>query len=229
MVAMTSRAPRHAVRRPLAAVVVAAVLLLAPGCGTASDPSPPAGVDGLTVPTPGPDPADFVDEIDNPWLPLTPGASWTYRTGDGADEEWSAEAGPEIEGVQTTALVTTSGGTDYFAQDEAGNVWWFGREGEWRAGEGGAEAGIAMLAKPRLGDGYVQAEPGPRAEIVALDAITETEAGAYEDLLVVETTEPDGRVLRSYYARDTGLVYGETVTGTPDEHLDLVARSSGSA
>lgn len=225
MVAMTSRAPRHAVRRPLAAVVVATVLLLAPGCGTASDPSPPAGVDGLTVPTPGPDPDDFVDEIDNPWLPLTPGASWTYRTGDGADEVWSVGAGPEIEGVPTTALTVSSGGTDYYAQDEAGNVWWFGREGEWQAGVDGAEAGIAMLAKPRLGDGYPQAEPGPRAEIVALDGVTETEAGAFEDLLVIETTEPDGRVLRSHYARDAGLVHRETVTGSPDETLDLVALS----
>ena len=43
---------------------------------------------------------------------------------------------------------------DYFAQDRRGNVWWFGREGEWLAGEDGAQAGLAMPATPRLGDGW---------------------------------------------------------------------------
>ena len=43
---------------------------------------------------------------------------------------------------------------DYYAQDRHGNVWWFGREGVWRAGEDGAEAGLAMPATPRVGDGW---------------------------------------------------------------------------
>ncbi len=238
MVAMTSRPPRHAVRRPLAAVVAAAVLLLAPGCGTASDPSPPAGVDGLTIPTPAPEPDDFVDEIDNPWLGLDLDHVRLYRSSSLGHLVVNASLGPEIAGVATTQVQTSTQTvdpfdepgaaftplvTDYYAQDEAGNVWWFGREGDWQAGVDGAEAGIAMLAKPRLGDGYAQAEPGPRAEIVALDGITETEAGAFDDLLVIETTEPDGRVLRSHYARGVGLVLLETVTGTPDETLELVA------
>ena len=34
---------------------------------------------GSSIPTPTPDPADFVDAIDNPWLPLAPGTTWRYE------------------------------------------------------------------------------------------------------------------------------------------------------
>jgi hypothetical protein len=219
---MTPAAPRHAVRRTLAAATALASLAvvgLASGCSSASPPSPPAGVDELTVPTPSPDPDDFVAAVDNPWLTLEPGATATYATGAG-ELVMTVAAGPEILGVATTSL--TGASTDYYAQDEAGNVWWLGREGEWRAGEGGAEAGIAMLAKPRVGDGYAQAEPGPRAEVLALDGEAATPAGDFDDLVVVETTEEAGRVLTSYYARGAGLVYRETETGAPDETLQLL-------
>ena len=81
-------------------------------------------------------------------------------------------AGPDVAGVATTA-VTLGAWADYYAQDSAGNVWWFGREGEWRAGEDGAEAGIAMLAKPRVGDGYAEmatdGEAGRRSVIKDLE------------------------------------------------------------
>ena len=97
---------------------------------------------------------------------------------------------------------TTTGSTDYYAQDTDGNVWWFGREGEWRAGEDGAEAGIAMLDRPRLGDGYAEmgagGEPGQRSLIKSLD-----------DELVIETTTPTGDVVVRHYERGTGLVLSE--------------------
>ena len=67
------------------------------GCGDASPESPPSGVDELVVPTPSPDPADFVTGVDNPWLPLAPGASWTYEaTGvtQGAAMATSIQASP---------------------------------------------------------------------------------------------------------------------------------------
>ncbi|MCD4535777.1 hypothetical protein LRP67_16940 [Nocardioides sp. cx-169] len=238
---MTRAAPRHAVRRTLATAVSLAALAtvgLVSGCSSASPSSPPAGVDELTVPTPSPDPRDFVDVIDNPWLPLEPGAQWSYDLVDGPGgvlvrvaEERRTVAGVAATVVETVATLSddpdgsgwsTPTSTDYFAQDDAGNVWWLGREGEWLAGEAGAEAGIAMLATPRLGDGYAQARPGPLAEVVDLEGEARVPAGAFEDLVVVETTEPGGRVLRSAYARGAGLVSVETETGAPDASLELV-------
>ena len=69
-----------AVRR-LAPVAACSVLLLT-ACGGAGQANPekigPRGVDELVIPTPDPDPADFVDGVDNPWLPLQPGTVWTY-------------------------------------------------------------------------------------------------------------------------------------------------------
>ena len=61
--------------------------------------STPSGVDGLVVPTPAADPGDFVDGVDNPWLPLVPGhRCWTYRaTGDdgrAADHRHASPTGP---------------------------------------------------------------------------------------------------------------------------------------
>jgi hypothetical protein len=210
---------RASVRRLLAA---GAILALTAGCGSYTDTSPAAGVDELVIPTPSPDPDDFVATIDNPWLPLAPDSTWTYLADDtsGTRLAVSVDDGPTIADVGTTAVrsVTTTPdaepttGVDYYAQDTAGNVWWFGREGEWQAGEDGAEAGIAMLAKPRVGDGYaemgVDGEAGQRSVIKGLD-----------EELVIETTTEAGHVVVRHYEKGTGLVLSET----PETELRLVA------
>ncbi len=192
------------------------------GCGSGSDPSHPTGVDGLVIPTPSVDPDDFVTGVDNPWFPLPVGARWEYDvTGDlPGSAIVTADEGPEVAGVATTAVRTTlvpdhgdrSIAVDLYAQDDDGNVWWFGREGEWQAGDDGAEAGIAMLAKPRLGDGYaemgVDGEAGQRSLIKDLD-----------DELLIETTTTDGLVVVRHYEKGTGLVLSEA----PGTELRLVA------
>lgn len=210
---------------PLGALVLAVLLLAGTGCGTASAPSPPAGVDGLTIPTPTPDPADFVGAVDNPWFPLTVGRRWVYEVSDTAGEHRlvvTASAGPVVAGVPTTARVASEQGrtiTDWYAQDTDGNVWWFGREGEWRAGSDGAEAGIAMLATPRVGDGYRMAYDAgvveDRATITSLDGEVTVPADTYTDVVVtdVESPVPAPREHEASYAEDVGLVEDESSGG----------------
>ncbi len=206
---------RASVRRLLATGAAAAVVLFVAGCGSYTETSPATGVDELVIPTPSPDPDDFVTTIDNPWLPLGLGARWTYRAGS-QEVTMSAGEGPTIAGVATTGVTTDGLGSapvvDFYAQDADGNVWWFGREGEWRAGDDGAQAGIAMLAQPRLGDGYAEmgedGRAGQRSLITGLG-----------DELVIETTSTLGEVAVDHYQRGTGLV----LRAEADMELGLVA------
>ncbi|WP_157571034.1 hypothetical protein [Nocardioides insulae] len=199
--------------------VVTASLVLTPvltGCGTFSRTEPPTGVDQLTIPTPSPDPADFVATVDNPWLPLEQGRVSTYAvelpSGGHGVRTVSVQSGTErIAGVLTTVVLERLTGDAggildrafyYYAQDRDGNVWWFGRrdadaegagaeagsgnppspstapEDTWRAGEGGAQAGLVMAAGPRLGDGYRTAYLPGVLEPVA--TVTEVEKGRVE-------------------------------------------------
>ncbi len=90
------------------------------------------------------EPADFVEEIDNPYLPLQPGATWCYEkdTEEGLEEVQVTvtDETREILGIETTVVQDTEWFTewgederelvedtqDYFAQDAWGNVWYFG-------------------------------------------------------------------------------------------------------
>ncbi len=231
-------------KRPLLIALSATALLVLPGCGSAPEKSGPAGVDGLEIPTPSADPDDFVDGIDNPWLPLTPGSTWVYESTEGDDETITVTVTDEtrvVQGVTTTVVrdvVTGPDGEviedtdDWFAQDSAGNVWYFGEatteyddqgrpdtEGSWEAGVDGAQAGIVMLAAPRLGDGYQQefleGEAEDRASVLSVDERVTVDHGSYTDVLKTLDTTPlePGLEEHKYYAPGVGLVYEETVAG----------------
>jgi hypothetical protein len=230
----------------------ATLLVVLSACGSAPPKSPPSGVDGLVIPTPTPDPTDFVAAIDNPWLPLTVGSTWVYRATSSDGVEMITvdvtETTKVVAGVTTTVvhdIVKDAEGTvientyDWYAQDVAGNVWYFGedttaydegkadRAGSWEAGVDGAQAGIVMLASPRVGDGYRQElRPGvaeDQARIESLTASITTPTGQYDDLVQTEDTTPlEPRLAeRKYYARDVGLVRELDVSGG-DELVELV-------
>lgn len=69
--------------RPHRVVLLVFLLLAALSLTGCVGPPPsidPSGVDELQIPTPAPDPADFVATVDNAWFPLAPGSVWTYRS-----------------------------------------------------------------------------------------------------------------------------------------------------
>ena len=220
------------VRRLRAALLLAAAALVLTGCGSAPGTIGPTGVDELTIPTPSADPGDFVTEVDNRWLPLPDGASWTYSV-TGPEANRTIEVvnevtgpGPEVMGVPTTELLELSVDAtgevlarvrSWYAQDRPGNVWLFGREVEragepvpedtWRAESAGG-AGLAMPAEPRIGDGFVVAPATgaeERAAVAALDGVADTGLGRLTGLLVLERDMGDTTV-QLLYAPDVGLV-----------------------
>ena len=212
---MLATMPRAVRRRVGTAALVTGVVLAAGGCGGIGQPAPydSPGINGLVIPTPSPDPADFVDGVDNPWLPLQPGATRTFRvTDDGAEvgsiETTVLDATTDVDGLSATAVTTvtdidgvTDESTRLYAQDSDGNIWLVGADtgGDgWRAGTDGAEAGLAMPAHPRLGDGWLAyAVPGlPEAAIRVEEQSRD----------MVRTRDEAGTATLMTYASGAGLV-----------------------
>ena len=220
-------------RRASTYVALAVALVLgAGGCGAASPDSPPSGIDELQIPTPSPDPRDFVRGIDNPWLAFEAGATWRY-TVDGATPGTLVvtveDTTHDVAGVATTPVSRTepTGAqvVDYYAQDRRGNVWWFGREGVWLAGEDGAQAGLAMPATPRLGDGWRAAYDAGvvdvRMTVETRDQVVDTPAGRYSNPVGLDITNPlePGATRRAYYERGVGLVEEISTDGAGEIYL----------
>jgi hypothetical protein len=181
-------------RRIVVAAVVtiaAALVLAAPAVSAPSCPRPPAL------------PESFVGQIDNPYLPLSPGTTLTYRgklDGEPAKDVVTVTNRTKvILGVTTTVVVDqvfvrgelVEDTEDWFAQDAAGNVWYLGEdtkelengqvvstEGSWEAGVDNARAGIFMPAAPKVGQVFKQEDAKNVAEdcsrIVDLNASVKT-------------------------------------------------------
>jgi hypothetical protein len=221
-------------------------------CGSAPPKIGPTGVDELTVPTPSPDAGDFVPQVDNPWLPLTPGTRQAYLAtgGDSPDRQVTLsvlEEPGEVAGIATTVvrreesvvggpvvLVTEAS----YAQDVDGNVWLFGertisaRRGSgpptWLAGTQGAEAALAMPAAPRLGDGFATAfAPGvveDRARVLSVSDSVATASTHYEGAVLLAITSGVDPTVdeRQWFAQGLGLVRQADAQGRV---LELVPES----
>ena len=184
--------------------------------------------------------ADFVDVIDNPYLPWTPGTMLIYEGGGERVEITVTDETRKILGITATVVhdqVLTNGEVtedtyDWYAQDKAGNVWYLGEdtkefengevastEGSWEAGVDGAQPGIAMLADPQVGDTYRQefyeGEAEDLAKVFELGQSVEAPSGSYDEVLVTEEWTPldPGIVEHKFYARGIGVVREEQVQG----------------
>jgi hypothetical protein len=241
-----------ATSRPTRRGVLAAVMVLVGLAGCSSDDSPTSPVDVApaesspdTVYAPRIDPAAFVEVIDNPYLPLAVGSSWRYE---GTDDEGATEVVEitvldetrPVMGVTTRVVrdrVTVDGELvedtlDWYAQDAAGNVWYFGEEvkdyedgrvvstaGSWEAGVDGALPGIAMPASPRPGETFRQeyfaGEAEDMFEILAVDASIDTPTGTFTDALLTRDWTPlePGVAEEKLYVAGIGKVAERQVEG----------------
>ena len=165
-------------------------------------------------------PADFVDVIDNPYLPLTPGSRWVYEgESDGEVEHIEVVVTDQrrtVMGVEATVVrdtVTDATGElvedtlDWFAQDRDGNVWYFGEEskdyedgkvatteGSWEAGVDGALPGIVMPAEPTVGFAYRQeyykGEAEDMGEVIRVGVSKTVAFGDFDGVVVTRDWNP---------------------------------------
>ena len=220
--------------------IAVVTVVVSAGCGGSGSDSLPQ--DGEPVEL---DPADFVARVDNPYWPMLPGSRWVYRESDADGTEMRVEVTvtertKRILGIDATVVhdVVTEDGElvedtyDWYAQDTAGNVWYLGEAtkeyehgkvvttaGSWEAGVDGAQAGVVMPAKPRVGLAYRQehyaGEAEDRGRVLSLDERVEVPFGSFDGVVMTKDwtpLEPD--VLEhKFYARGVGPVLALGLSG----------------
>src|SRR5438132_10112333 len=191
------------------------------------------------------DPANFVRHVTNPFLPLPPGQTFVYEghTKDGFvhNDFIVTRKTKVILGVTCTEVhdvVYLDGELaedtlDWYAQDNQGNVWYFGDstaefedgrpatvEGSFTAGVNGDKPGIIMEAHSVPGDFYRQefalANAEDNALVVSLDATVNVRAGLFPHCVKPKDTtplEPHAREHKDYAAGVGNVLTVDVRTG----------------
>lgn len=190
------------------------------------------------------DPNNFSNptDISNQWLPMKAGTQWVFEgiTIEGDEEiphriEFTVtDLTKEIEGVNTVVAWIVDITEDevvekeiaFYAQDDDGNVWYFGEhpeeyeEGEfvdaptWIAGKEEARAGVKMWANPQLDSGSYYQGWAPSVEWSDYGQVDEmgmencVALGCYEDVLVIaeSSLDEEGIFQLKFYAPDIGNI-----------------------
>ena len=202
------------------------------------------------------DPADFTATIDNPYFPLPVGRTLVYQgVKDGQTQVDTVTVTSQTklvaEGITARVVrdVATHDGakleetSDWYAQDDQGNVWYVGEDtkhylpngkvdtsGSWEAGVHDAEPGMVMEANPQIPDAYRQEFLSNQAEDTAWvvergSSVTVPYGTLKNALTTLEATrlEP-GAYDQKIYALGIGIVREQALTGTP-ELAELVSVS----
>jgi hypothetical protein len=220
-----------------------AVALTAAGCGSGS------GSNDHAKPR-------FASTVDNPWFPLRPGTTLVYRgVKDGKpsrDVVTVDHATKTIQGAPCTVvtdLLYLSGKleertTDWYAQDAAGNVWYYGEEtavlypdgrvknttGSWQAGVRGAQAGIYMPANPHIGQTgrqeYYKGEAEDHFRVKSVSTRVRTPGSSSASALLTEEWTPlePGVLDHKYYVRGIGTVLEQAVKGAAERNTLVSVR-----
>jgi len=202
-------------------------------------------------------PEDFTSSVTNPYFTLTPGTQFTYeaKKSEGVERTEATVLNETrlVMGVTTTVIkdqVFLDGELiedtrDWYAQDQEGNVWYFGEEtaeyenggittteGSWEGGTSGALPGIVMKANPQIGDRYRQeylkgiAED--MADVVSLSETITVPYGTFSGCLKTYDYTPLNPNAKEYkyYCKDVGAVVLEEDL-EDNERLELIAINRG--
>ncbi|MDK1491753.1 hypothetical protein QN219_17065 [Sinorhizobium sp. 7-81] len=204
--------------------------------------------------------------INNPYLPLIPGHVLSYK-GDEIDPDtgeitterndvFTTSATFEVRGVSTTVIrdtvyeedVILEDTFDWYAQDSAGNVWYFGEivvnyeyddgnfigvnhEGQWSADDPGNQPGWAMKATPEFGPAYYQEFAPGIAEDESIVAETglsfKTPIGGFDDVIkTIDSSALSTGVEFKYYAPGIGEIAEVALApdGTITSEVDIYRR-----
>jgi hypothetical protein len=198
-------------------------------------------------------PSQFSSHVNNKYLTLTPGSSHLYKgTRDGVPTQTVVKV---LNGTKTIAgvpcvivsdIVTQNHSlvektTDWYAQDKAGNVWYFGENtaeykngvvtttaGTWLTGVDHAKPGIVMPAHPKTGQHFRQEyRPGvalDKATILNTNATIKVPAGTYHHAVITHDINPldPTKLEHKWYAPGVGFVHAVLHQGGHTEITGLV-------
>jgi hypothetical protein len=217
-----------------------------PSAEIAANPAPV--VNGQPYRPDVPPPSEFVATVDNPYMPWIPGTRTVFEGVSDGERERNVVVVTDrtkvVMGVRTTVVhdqVFSADGDlaentyDWYAQDSAGNVWYFGEDtaelangkvtsthGSWEAGVDGALPGVVMLAQPTVGEAYHQeflrGEAEDQGKVIALDDAVTVPYGPFDSVLVTEDTTPlEPQILEhKFYAPGIGVVMERVIRGAQE-------------
>jgi hypothetical protein len=203
------------------------------------------------------DPQNFTNstKIDNPYFPLVPGTTFVYegQTADGFQHvdfvvTHTTRMIMNVECVEVHDTLSLDNKVaedtrDWFAQDNEGNVWYFGENtalisdglpvdlsGTWTGGVDGAQVGLVMKAHPAIGDFYRQEFLlGEAEDLAEVKSLTESVTvafppGSFTNCLETEesTSLALGDIEHKFYAMGIGNMLTIDMGTTPPERSELV-------